>query len=435
MKRTLLSTFIGSAALLAMPSIALAEAAPNVLLIIADDMGIEASNCYALGNQQANMPNIKALCESGVVFENAYSAPVCSPTRATIMTGKYGFRTGVGAAIPPTGGNGLSAEETSLFDVLQGSGYSTNLLGKWHLADSNDDLNHPAELAVPDYWGLFKGGVRDYFKWQAVTEARVVPVDSYSTTAITDQAIDWIGQQQSPWFLWLAYNAPHSPFHLPPQNLHTAGNLPTNESIIKRNPLPYYNAMLEALDTEIGRLLTALPASERENTIVMFVGDNGTPNQVVQDFYGEHKAKGSIYESGVNVPLVVAGPGIEPSRSEAFVQTTDLYTTLASLMGVSATAADSYNFSPALYGEATARDYVYIEHFGDMSDVKPSDVYGWSIRQGDYKLLQAVGESAALYNLAADPLEATNLLADDISAEEAALVADLQARYQSLVAN
>ena len=90
----------------------------NVLLIIADDMGVDASACYDVGNTQAHMPNLEKLCASGLVFDNTYAAPVCSPTRATIMTGKYGFRTGVGSAIPRTGGIGLSNDEVTLFDRL-----------------------------------------------------------------------------------------------------------------------------------------------------------------------------------------------------------------------------------------------------------------------------------------------------------------------------
>lgn len=140
-----LASAISIACLSALPSITLANESPNVLLIIADDMGIEASNCYSLGNQQAHMPNIEAMCKQGMVFENSYSAPVCSPTRATIMTGQYGFRTGIGAAIPKDGGEGLglSDDSTTLFDLLEKSRYSTNVIGKWHLADSNTDYQHP----------------------------------------------------------------------------------------------------------------------------------------------------------------------------------------------------------------------------------------------------------------------------------------------------
>ena len=122
-----------------------AQAAPNVLLIIADDMGLDASACYSVGKQQAKMPTLETMCAKGMVFDNAYAAPVCSPTRASIMTGQYGFRTGIGSAIPRKGNGGLSANVTSLFDVLAKTNYSANLIGKWHLADGKDGLNPSCE--------------------------------------------------------------------------------------------------------------------------------------------------------------------------------------------------------------------------------------------------------------------------------------------------
>ena len=194
-----------------------AHANPNILLIIADDMGIDASRCYSLGDQQAPMPNVEAMCASGMVFDNAYAAPLCSPTRATILTGQYGFRTGVGTAIRRRGrARGLSADVTSLFDVLATTEYKANLIGKWHLAGAGTTLDHPAELGVPNYFGLIRGGTRDYWNWPAVENGENVRMNEYATTVFTDRAIDWIRAQDGPWFLWLAYNAPHAPFHLPP---------------------------------------------------------------------------------------------------------------------------------------------------------------------------------------------------------------------------
>lgn len=150
-----LATLLSALCLTTLPALAKTADHPNILLIIADDMGLDASNCYKVGNQQATMPNIKAMCESGLVFDNAYSAPVCTPTRATIMTGQYSFRTGTGGAIPRDGNNGLSSDVTSLFDVLSETNYSANLIGKWHLAGSDAGLKQPAELGIPNYWGLF----------------------------------------------------------------------------------------------------------------------------------------------------------------------------------------------------------------------------------------------------------------------------------------
>src|SRR5690606_18182498 len=108
----------------------------------------------------------------------------------------------------------------------------------------------------------------------------------------------------APWFCWLAYTAPHAPFHLPPVNMHTRGALPTDQASIDADPLPYYLAMVESLDFEIGRLFGAIPPADLANTVIIFIGDNGTDRNVVQLPYPMNHAKGSLYEGGVHVPLV-----------------------------------------------------------------------------------------------------------------------------------
>lgn len=405
-------------------------AQPNILLIIADDVGLDAVPCYQVKDQAAPMPNLEKMCDEGLVFENGYAAPVCSPTRATIMTGQYGFRTGVGAAISPRGTNGLSADVTSLFDILSATEYSTNIIGKWHLAGADADLNHPAELGVPDYFGLFKGGTRNYFKWNAVHKGKEITVDGYATSVFTNHAVEWIEQQDNPWFLWLAYNAPHAPFHLPPKELHSFDNLADDADVAAANPLPYYQAMLEALDTEIGRLLSSIPQDVRDNTIVMFIGDNGSPNQVTRGLYGNHAAKGTIYDSGTHVPFVVSGPGVKNGRTDSLVQSSDLFATIASLAGTNVDLTDSYDFSPVLYGGATNRDYIYVEHFSDAR-ARRSEVFGWAIRDARYKLIAPDGEDKLLFDLLDDPFEANNLLVDG-DEEAVRTAAALEAKFATL---
>ena len=346
------------------------------------------------------MPNIEKLCASGLVFEEAYSAPVCSPTRATIMTGKYGFKTGVGAAIPKDGGdNGLSDDATSLFDVLLSTPYRSNLIGKWHLASSPDDLTHPDRLGVSDYFGLISGGIPDYFNWQAVENGKRVQIENYSTTELADRSIKWIAKQESPWFLWLAYNAPHLPFHVPPSNLHSVKDLKSDKAAIEANPLPYYNAMLEAMDTEIGRLLGTLSEEVRQNTVVIFIGDNGTPGQVSREFYGPKRSKGTIYEGGTHIPFIVQGPGFDIGRNPALVNTTDLFATIADLAGAKSEAQDSMSLLPIVDGKTSGRDNAYIEHFSDQPGMPP-DVFGWTMRDRRYKLFAPKDEAEQLFDLA-----------------------------------
>lgn len=413
---------------LALPSAAFAK--PNILLIIADDMGLDASRCYSVGSQQAQMPIVEQMCADGLVFENAYSAPVCTPTRATIMAGKYGFRTGMGGAIPRQGGVGMSTDEVSLFDALNETDYSSAVIGKWHLASSKNDYNHPAELGVKTYFGLLAGGVPDYYKWEAVDNGKPVDVDGYATTVLTDRAINWISEQETPWFLWLAYNAPHTPFHVPPRALYSGDDLPDDKAEIDENPLPYYNAMLEALDNEIGRLLESLPDDVRENTVVIFIGDNGTPGRVSRELYGRKRSKGTIYQGGTAVPMIVTGPSVKGGRTDALVNTTDLNSTIRALANAEVMVSDGIDLNPILSGETGSRKYAYVEHFADQK--MPPDVMGWAIRDERYKLVAADGEPEQLFDVANDPLEQSDLLAGDLTPELSERVAALRAAYQQL---
>ena len=405
---------------------------PNILLIIADDMGLDASRCYDVGTDQAPMPVVEALCNQGMVFENAYAAPLCSPTRATLMTGQYGFRTGVGSVIRWADGIGLSPDVTSLFDVLNGNGYAGAVIGKWHLAGSDNGLDHPAHLGVGDYYGIYKGAVPSYSSWDGVENGAEIHVGGYSTSVFTDRAIAWTRAQQKPWFLWFAYNAPHAPFHVPPAGLvHSSTGLADDEAEIKRNPLPYFNAMLEAMDTEIGRLLDSMPEDVRNNTVVMFIGDNGSPNQVARPLYGDRGAKGSIFEGGTHVPLIVQGPGIAAGRSDALVNSTDLFATIAGLAGAHPQMSDAVDLAPVLAGGPGMRQHVYVEHFSD-SPPRGADVHGWAIRDARYKLVAVEGEPPMLFDLETDPFEQTDLLSGEASSAARAEAADLQAAYDRI---
>lgn len=405
---------------------------PNILFVIADDMGLDASPCHSLGDGAPDLPNLEALCASGTVFDNAYSAPTCSPTRATIMTGQYGFRTGIGGAITPGNDVTLSSDETSLFDVLNAGGYASAIIGKWHLAGTEAGLSHPASLGVNDFFGIYSGAVRDYYNFDIVENGARKTVATYATTAFTDRAIDWIAGQDAPWFLWLAYNAPHTPFHAPPPELHQYGNLSSAPGTIRRDQLTYYNAALQALDSELGRLLASMSAETRAATIVIFIGDNGTPSQIVRDLYGAHGAKGGIYEGGTHVPLVVSGPNVKPGRSDALINTTDLFATIASLAGLAAKTSDSIDFSPALSGQETARRHIYVEHFSDEAP-RGLGSLGRAIRDVRYKLVEADGSAPTLFDLKSDPFETNDLLSGGGSPANQEIALDLISAMEEIL--
>jgi len=374
---------------------------PNILLIIADDMGLDATPNYNIDGIKPNMPILQSLMSNGIKFNNLWSYPLCTPTRASILTGKYGFRTEVTNV-----GQNLSSNEQSIQNYLDGmnSGYSHAVIGKWHLSG---DISHPNAIGIDEYTGVLGGGVQSYWNWNLVENIQSSKSTEYTTTKFTDLAINWIGSQNQPWFLWLAYNAPHTPFHLPPSELYSQVGLASDQSSIDANPLPYYLAMLEAMDTEMGRLINSMSQEERDNTFIVFIGDNGTPNQVVQT-YPNRRAKNSLYQGGVNVPMVISGKNVERKgvEEEALLCTTDLFATIAGITGSNISEInDSKNFKSMFNAPGiTVRDYVYSEIGDDINNLDHT------IRNDKYKLMKFSSGNEALYHLAEDPLESINLL-------------------------
>lgn len=375
---------------------------PNILLIIADDMGLDASPGYSIGSTKPNMPTLQSMINSGITFNNVWAYPTCTPTRASILTGKYGFRTNVLKV-----DDVLATSETSIqkyLDENTNETYSHAVIGKWHLSR---DMNHPSEMGIDYYAGFLSGGVQDYSNWSLVEDGNTSTSTEYTTTKFTDLAIDWVDDQTKPWFLWLAYNAPHTPFHLPPTALHSQGALADDQASIDANPTPYFMAALEAMDTEMGRLLSSMTQEEKDNTLIIFIGDNGTPNQVRQE-YPNRRVKGTVYQGGVNVPMVVSGATVSRMNEtdDALVGTTDLFATVADVAGTSTNEInDSKSFKTLFDGTASNnRAYIYSE-VGD--DLGGSDM---TIRNATHKYILFSDGSEALYDLSIDALEDTNLL-------------------------
>lgn len=388
---------------------------PNILLIIADDMGLDATPNYSVGSEKPNMPILEGLMREGITFDNAWAYPECSPTRASILTGRYGYRTGVLAVQE---NNQIPLSETSIQKYLddKSSGYSSAVIGKWHLGGTNNGgNNNPTNMGVKYYEGLITGGLQDYSNWTITKNGVQTTTTEYATTKFTNLAIDWIDQQSQPWFLWLAYNAPHTPFHLPPNNLHDRDNLPTDQTSIDANPQPYFFAMIEAMDAEIGRLLASLTEAERNNTLIVFIGDNGTTRQVIQAPYRKQRAKSTIYQGGVAVPMVVSGYGVsrKNEREAALINSTDLFATIVDIAGTGTTEIhDSKSIRPLFtQSKSDFREYVYGEYKSDTRDY-------WTARNTKYKLIEYVNGDKELYNLEVDFFENTNLLAGTLNTEQ-----------------
>lgn len=370
---------------------------PNIILIISDDLGVDITNGYQNNNLMPTTPTLDSLRQSGITFANAWATPVCTPTRSTIMSGKYGIKTGV-TGVP---GN-LDLTDTSVFNKIKtytNSLYSGAVIGKWHISQSQTpNYNHPQQHGVDHYEGVFESGVQDYYSWSKITNGVPSNETQYVTSNFTDAAISWVNAQNNPWFLWLAEVAPHAPFHVPPSNLYSINS--TGNNIRK------YVAAIEAMDSEIGRLFRNIPDSVLDNTIIIYLGDNGTPGQVIQNYPTGH-AKGSLYQGGIHVPMFISGAKVSRvnQTESALIQSVDIYATLIELMGVDLPGGmyNSLSFLPLLSGGAMAtRDYSY-------SELTSTNTTGWTIRNNQYKLIEFSDGSQEFYDLLNDPLEITDL--------------------------
>lgn len=407
------------------------KAQRNVILLIADDLSPDYLGFYENHQDTAPMPNIRKLLAKGVRFTNAWSNPLCSATRAGMLTGRYSFRTGVGAVVGG-GGGVLNVNEMSipkLLKIYKPNGIATANIGKWHLQSPMpmSNLNSPNVMGYDYFAGNFIGQLADYYNWTKVTNGVSTTVTTYATTETINDAITWIGSQNNkPYFLWLAFNAPHTPFHLPPAGLHSYTNLSGTTQDINMNPKSYFKASIEALDTEIGRLFAYLEANKQlDSTDIVFIGDNGNARQTAQ-IANLDRAKGTIYEYGVTVPFIIAGPSVvNPGRvSDALVQTTDLFATIVELLGfenwqgeiATDKPVDSKSILPLVKDQsASIRPWAFTEVFTTV----PGSVDGKTMRNQTYKLLQFdVDGHQEFYNLELDPLEVNNLLNGSLSAVE-----------------
>lgn len=395
-----------------------AERPPNVLLLIADDVGQDMVGAYGLSEAAPETPRLDALAGEGVLFRQAIANPVCSPTRATLVTGQYAWRMGIGNAIPPKPGWALQDDVRTLAQALDeatADGYASAVVGKWHLASpDHGGLDQPRRMGFDHHLGtmsnlngLVEGEPETYFRWQRVVDGEASVGEGYITTVTVDDALDLTRSLPEPWFLLIGFHAAHFPMHQPPQDLTTTP-LPRNPS-----ESDLYRAMVEAMDTEIGRLLDGL-GEQRERTNVIFLGDNGSAHTAVRPPLTPKTSKGSLHRGGVRVPFVVSGPGVVGAgrETDALVNTTDVFATALAWAGGGSAPVDSISFHPVLEDPAAPapRTFAYAERFGPNG---PAATWTWHesiVRDARHKLFVRNGEEAALFDMVADPLETRNLL-------------------------
>ena len=411
----------------------------NILVLIADDYGMDSHSLYNTTSGGATLPpttNLNALLQSGVLFRNAYANATCSPTRAALLTGRYGFRTGVNTALASAATIGIYTNEYTLPEVLRANpalGYHSSAFGKWHLGSGNTG---PSVVGGwTNYAGGLGGALASYTNWNKVVNGSAPTANTnYPTTDVVNDAVAWIqARGTNNWLAWVAFNAAHTPFHKPPTNLcpQYAG-LPGTQIHINNNPRLYYEASVQALDLEIGRLLNAV---NRTNTDIIFLGDNGTPGQVIQPPYTQLRAKGTLYEGGTRVPMIIAGPDIvSPNRTnDAVVHAVDLYATILELSGVNLAQAlplgltfDSRSLVPILHNQtfAPAEGAVLMQ---ESEAVGMNQLPGRAARRGDHKLIQFTNSTEEFYNVATDPTEATNLLLSPLTTTQQSALDALRA--------
>jgi arylsulfatase A-like enzyme len=397
------------------PPLSEAATKPNILLIVGDDMGYADVGFH--GCKDIPAPNLDALAASGVRFTSGYvSGPYCSPTRAGLLTGRY--QTRFGHEFNPGGaGSGLPLSERTIADRLKTVGYATGLVGKWHLGAEPE--YHPLKRGFDEFYG-FMGGSHSYFQ-SAGIQRGTDPVNEldYTTDAFGREAVSFIERHKGqPWFLYLAFNAVHTPMHATDDRLAKFANV----SDEKRRT---HNAMMFAMDEAIGRVRGKLAEAGLEtNTLVFFISDNGGPVMPGTTMNASRNdplrgGKRTTLEGGIRVPFLVCWPGkLNPGVYPQPVIQLDLTATALAAAGVVASPdwkAEGVNLLPFLQGEKSGA---------------PHDALYWrfgrqmAIRAGDYKLVRYDSNAdtltgarnqpvtpAKLYNLAVDIGETKDLAA------------------------
>lgn len=406
----------GLAALLAALALAATGAAgsgirpprPNVVLIVADDLGYGGVGCY--GEKEIPTPHIDSLARNGVRFTNGYvTCPVCSPTRAALMTGRYQQRFGhefnpgpAGLADPQFG---LPLTETTLADRLKAAGYRTGMVGKWHLGDS--ESHHPMRRGFDEFYG-FLGGAHSYV--DAGDDRNPIlrgtmPVDQteYLTDVFAREAAAFIDRsRRRPFFLYLPLNAVHAPMQAPKKYLDRFPDLSGRRRT--------HAAMLSAMDDAIGEVLETLRRTRlEEKTLIFFISDNGGPTAQTTSRNGPLGGfKGQVLEGGIRVPFIMQWKGRLPAGQvyEQPVVSLDILPTALAAAGVKLpdrAATDGVNLTPFLVNGSTGPPHSALYwRFGPQA----------AVRKGDWKLVLMGERPPRLYDLATDVGEKRDLAED-----------------------
>ncbi len=347
---------------------------PNVLVILVDDVGVDKVSVYEMHPDPPATPHIDRLAAEGQRFTQAWAYPVCSPTRAAMLTGQHPRRHGIGNRLLPNEDPWelIADEVTALPEVLASVGYDTSFVGKWHLSAGRlgeDGLDHPgahgfawSEGSLANLVASYEEthDVRDYSHWEELRNGTSSWKTHYATSEVVDDAIARARAMEEPWLLWVALPSAHTPLHVPPPELYDGPEPVTDIELV--------DAMVEALDAEIGRLVDELGPALLERTNLLLMGDNGTAEHGIAPPLDPDWDKGSVYEGGVRVPLVVRGPAVAApgSVSDALVHVVDVLPAAASWAAadVSGLDLDGRPWDDVLAdGSAMGSEQLFVEFF------------------------------------------------------------------------
>jgi len=369
------------------------DSKPNIIIILADDAGY--SDFGFMGSDEIKTPNLDQLAFDGVTFNNAYvSASVCSPSRAGLLTGMYQQRFGHECNLDSDVNNSFDPNQITIAEALKTEGYNTGLIGKWHLGDKTQ--NHPLKNGFDYFWG-FISGARNYFYdpneefrnsiRNVVENYTQTKFDGYLTDVLGDKAIGFINknhQSNNPFFLFLSFNAPHTPMHAKDDVLEK----------FKDNPRQVYASMMWSMDEAIGNVVEALKENDQyDNTIIYFLSDNGAAMSNDASPFPFKGWKGNQYEGGIKTPMIMTWKNKIKSNTQfdGFISALDIFKT--------SLEASSVNKEYMINADGKN----IINYLND-NNIKNENLF-WrkdkmaTVRSGDYKLIRLNDTSTVLYNI------------------------------------
>jgi arylsulfatase A-like enzyme len=398
---------------------------PNVVIFLADDLGF-----HDVGYQGSEIrtPNIDRLAEGGVRFRRLHSFPLCSPTRAGLLTGRHPIRFGLAySVVRPWSHYGLSISERTIANVFKEAGYQTAITGKWHLGHTHVKLL-PASRGFDHFYGHVNGAI-DYFThtrgaavdWQR--NGSTIREQGYSTDLIAAEASRWIRarDRSRPFFLYVPWNAPHTPLQAPDDLLN-------RYSAIADKRRRTYAAMVDAMDRGIGQIVRTLEQEDiRKDTLVLFLSDNGGPRGSGANNGSLRAGKATVYEGGLRVPALLNWDGrLKPGATDQVCTVLDVLPTIAAAAGVPVKTPqplDGVNLWPGLStGKVEPRDELF---FAVQGDAGPKQ---HALRLGDFKLVSIDGREQ-LFNIADDSEEK-----NDLAAQNPKQTRDLRTRMEKWIA-